>query len=75
MRDPNALVHDGTQPRFYEVFYMICADPKAGRGYWFRYTLLNPEAQHEAAGAALWAGFCDREHREGYGTAEVTRPV
>ena len=53
MQDPNRLVFDGSSKKFYEVYYLICADPEAGLGYWLRYTRLNPGDTHEASGPAL----------------------
>lgn len=51
---PNRVRYDGRRGRFYEVWYFILHDPATGDGYWVRYTLLNPQEDHPAAGAALW---------------------
>jgi hypothetical protein len=51
---------DGKALRFYEVWYFIVQRPATKEGFWIRYTLLNPNDAHPAAGAGLWFGYARR---------------
>jgi hypothetical protein len=55
---------DGRTKQFYEVWYFIVQRPEERDAFWIRYTLLNPQDEHPAAGAGLWFGYASRLHPE-----------
>jgi hypothetical protein len=49
----------------YEAWYVTVSDPAARRGFWIRYTTLNPASGSTVqAESALWAFSFDRDHPE-----------
>src|SRR5260221_13474487 len=60
----------------YEAWYVTVSDPAARRGYWLRYTTMNPAGGVAAqAHAALWAFAFDRDQPEGNWGGKVTFPL
>src|SRR5712692_867444 len=52
------------------------SDPASRRGYWIRYTTLNPAAGSTVqAHSALWAFAFDRDHPEANGGGKVVHPL
>jgi len=59
----------------YEAWYVTVADPAARRGFWVRYTTLNPSRDAGVqAQSALWAFAFDRDHPEANWGGKVDFP-
>src|SRR5712692_880244 len=64
------------RPGTYEAWYVTVSDPAARRGFWLRYTTLNPAPGIAAeAHSALWAFAFDRDHPEVNWGGKVTFPL
>jgi hypothetical protein len=64
------------RPGTYEAWYVTVSDPASGRGFWLRYTTMNPASSAAArAHSALWAFAFDREHPETNWGGRVTFPL
>jgi hypothetical protein len=64
------------RPGTYEAWYVTVADPSTRRGFWLRYTTLNPASSAAAAAhSALWAFAFDRDHPETNWGGKVTYPL
>jgi hypothetical protein len=60
----------------YEAWYVTVSDPAVRRGFWIRYTTLNPAPGVAAeADSALWAFAFDRDHPENNWGGKVTFPL
>src|SRR3989442_2680906 len=60
----------------YEAWYLTASDVSSRRGYWLRYTAMNPAAGVSAEPrAALWAFAFDRDHPEANWGGKVTFPL
>ena len=60
----------------YEAWYLTASDVPSRRGYWLRYTTMNPAAGVSAQPhAALWAFAFDRDHPEANWGGKVTFPL
>src|SRR5260370_22894182 len=60
----------------YEAWYVTVSDPSSGRGFWLRYTTLNPASGVAAeAHTALWAFAFDRDHPQAHWGGKVTHPL
>ena len=60
----------------YEAWYVTVADPAARRGFWFRYTTLNPARGSGAqAQSALWAFAFDRDRPDTNWGGKVDFPL
>ena len=60
----------------YEAWYVTVSDPASRRGFWLRYTTLNPASTSGAeAHSALWAFAFDRDHPETNWGGKVTYPL
>lgn len=60
--------------RTYEAWYVTVSDPGTRRGFWIRYTTLNP-ASGADANSRLWAFAFDRDHPELNWGGAVTLPL
>ena len=64
------------RPGTYEAWYVTVSDPAGRRGFWLRYTTLNPAPGIAAeAHSALWAFAFDRDHPEANWGGKVTFPL
>src|SRR5712692_7418546 len=64
------------RPGTYEAWYVTVSDPAGRRGFWLRYTTLNPAPGIGAeAHSALWAFAFDRDHPEANWGGKVTFPL
>jgi hypothetical protein len=64
------------RPGTYEAWYVTVCDPAARRGFWLRYTTMNPASGAAAeAQSALWAFAFDRDHPETNWGGKVTYPL
>src|SRR5258707_851970 len=64
------------RPGTYEAWYVTVCDPAARRGFWLRYTMMNPASGAAAeAQSALWAFAFDRDHPETNWGGKVTYPL
>src|SRR5216683_2759488 len=64
------------RPRSYEAWYVTVSDPASRRGFWLRYTTMNPASGTAAeAHSALWAFAFDRDHPETNWGGKVTYPL
>jgi hypothetical protein len=64
------------RPGTYEAWFVTVSDPTAQRGFWLRYTTLNPASGAAAkADSALWAFAFDRDHPESNWGGKVTYPL
>ncbi|HEX9099386.1 MAG TPA: hypothetical protein VF956_07895 [Candidatus Dormibacteraeota bacterium] len=64
------------RPGTYEAWYLTVSDPASRRGFWLRYTTLNPASRAGAeAHSALWAFAFDRDHPETNWGGRVTYPL
>lgn len=69
---PRCLHRTGT----YEAWYVTIADPETRRGFWLRYTTLNPaRGSGVNAHSALWAFAFDRDHPEANWGGKVEFPL
>jgi hypothetical protein len=60
----------------YEAWYVTVADPEMRRGFWIRYTTLNPaRGAGLQAQSALWAFAFDRDHPEANWGGKVDFPL
>jgi hypothetical protein len=60
----------------YEAWFVTVSDVASRRGYWFRYTTLNPGAGVATEPhSALWAFAFDRDHPESNWGGKVTFPL
>ena len=60
----------------YEAWYVTISDPASRRGFWIRYTTLNPASGITAeAHSAIWAFAFDRDHPEDNWGGKVTYPL
>jgi hypothetical protein len=60
----------------YEAWYVTVSDPTTGRGFWLRYTTLNPASGVAAeAHSALWAFAFDRDQPEANWGGKVMYPL
>lgn len=60
----------------YEAWYVTVNDPERQRGYWLRYTTLNPLPETGVeAHSALWAFAFDRRHPDANWAAKATFPL
>src|SRR5258707_3455061 len=60
----------------YEAWYVTVSDPASRRGFWLRYTTMNPTSGAAAeAHSALWAFAFDRDHPETNWGGKVTYPL
>jgi len=60
----------------YEAWYVTVCDPAARRGFWLRYTMMNPASGAAAeAQSALWAFAFDRDHPETNWGGKVAYPL
>jgi len=64
------------RPGSYEAWYVTVSDPPSRRGFWLRYTTMNPASGTAAeAHSALWAFAFDRDHPETNWGGKVTYPL
>jgi len=64
------------RPGTYEAWYVTVSDPASRRGFWLRYTTMNPASGAAAqAHSALWAFAFDRDHPETNWGGKVTYPL
>ncbi|HXB04981.1 MAG TPA: hypothetical protein VNY77_08985 [Candidatus Angelobacter sp.] len=64
------------RPGTYEAWYVTVSDSSSRRGFWLRYTTLNPASGAAAeAHSALWAFAFDRDHPENNWGGKVTFPL
>lgn len=64
------------RPGTYEAWYVTVSDPASRRGFWLRYTTLNPASSAAAeAHSALWAFAFDRDHPETNWGGKVKYPL
>src|SRR4029077_14477532 len=64
------------RPGTYEAWYVTVSDPASRRGFWLRYTTLNPTSSAGAeAHSALWAFAFDRDHPETNWGGRVVHPL
>jgi len=64
------------RPGTYEAWYVTVSDPASRRGFWLRYTTMNPASGAAAeAHSALWAFAFDRDHPEMNWGGKVTYPL
>jgi len=64
------------RPGTYEAWYVTVSDPASRRGFWLRYTTMNPASGAPAeAHSALWAFAFDRDHPERNWGGKVTYPL
>jgi hypothetical protein len=69
---PRCLNRSGT----YEAWYVTVADPASGRGYWLRYTTLNPASGVSTKSeSALWAFAFDRNQPRANWGGKMTFPL
>ncbi len=64
------------RPGTYEAWYVTVSDPTARRGFWIRYTTLNPAPGVTAeAHSALWAFTFDRDRPDLNWSGKVSHPL
>ncbi len=64
------------RPGTYEAWYVTVSDPASRRGFWLRYTTLNPASSAGVeAHSALWAFAFDRDQPEANWGGKVTYPL
>ncbi|TMD90324.1 MAG: hypothetical protein E6I73_08080 [Chloroflexi bacterium] len=69
---PRCLNRTGT----YEAWYLTLADPASGRGFWLRYTTLNPASGVSTKSeSALWAFAFDRDQPQANWGGKMTFPL
>ena len=69
---PRCLNRSGT----YEAWYVTVADPASGRGFWLRYTTLNPASGVSTKSeSALWAFAFDRNQPRANWGGKMTFPL
>ncbi len=59
----NRSMWDGKRERFYEVWDASFTHEPSGRGFWLRYTLLNPSAKDNPRHGGLWFATMDVRDR------------
>ncbi len=58
----NAPQWDGAKRGHYEVWYVTFNHRESGTGYWIRYTMESPLAEHGPPYAQLWFGCFDKKN-------------